>query len=308
MKRIVLFLLSCSFLISTLTACSDKGEMKAADFVVVATLFPQYDFAKAIVGDKGEVKLLLPPGADSHSFELTASDITLINKADLFIYTSPQMELWAGNLLDTLNKNVSILNLSENLDLLPSDGRSDHDHAHGDYDPHIWTSPKIAIVLLEDICDEICRLDPDNKDYYKDNYSRYLAELSKLDYEFKAISDDASTDTLYFSGKFAFLYLTEEYGFDYVAPFNGCSDLQVEDLASVANLVKEMETNGVKYIFYQEISSSTILDTIVDKTGATPLLLHSTHNITKDEFENGVTYLQLMKDNAVNIRKALCNG
>lgn len=302
MKRLTALFLALA-VITAFSSCATTAKDESAGLSVVATLFPQYDFAKAIVGEKGSVTLLLPPGAESHSFEIKPSDVNSINKSDIFIYTGPDMEVWVNDLLPSVDNSVEILNMADCVDVI-DDGHDDH--AHGD--PHIWTSPVNARKMLASIYEAICRADSQNAEYYKLNFERYDEQLERLDVEFKAISSAAVQKTLYFSGAFAFEYFVEEYGFSYSAPFNSCSDVQIESAASVIEFINEMKNNGVKYVFYQELAKNPALDTIVSETGATPLLLHSAHNVSKEDFDNGVTYVSLMQANAENLRKALCNG
>jgi len=254
--------------------------------------------------------MLLTPGTNSHSFELTASDVRKINSCDIFVYTGPNMEIWVDNIIGTINENVSVLDLSKNLQLRYANDHNGHNNDGHDHapDPHIWTSPVIAMNMLTEIYNAICRVDPDNVEYYKKNYENYLFELKDLDTDFKNIFDSAKQKTLYFSGKFAFLYFVDEYDLDFVAPFNSCSDMQVEDLASVANLISEMKNNNVKYIFYEEFATADLYSTITKETGATALLLHSAHNVSKLDFDKGITYIDIMRQNAANLKRALLNG
>lgn len=302
MKRITAAIIALAVLMS-FAACNN-GSSDNKEFTVVTTLFPQYDFARAILGEKGSAVLLLTPGADSHNFEITPSNMQTINKSKLFIYTGPQMEIWVDGILPSIDDNVKILDLSCSV----HSEAVDHDEdGHNHQDPHIWTSPIIARKMLNMIFDSICAIDPENADYYMENYLKYDAELVKLDSEFRSISNNATEKTLYFSGTFAFKHFVEEYGFSYHAPFNSCSDVHIESVASVNNFIATMKENNAKYVFYQELSQNPILETIVSATGATPLLLHSAHNVSKDDFNNNITYLSIMNANADNLRKALCN-
>lgn len=306
LKRFMLLFLSVLLCLYACACDGDGNNINSDDdrLTIVTTLFPQYDFAKAIVGDKADVHLLLTPGTDSHSFELTPSDISMIKSCDIFIYTGPNMEIWVNGILDVINGDTRIVNLTESEGLVLKCAHEHHaDDEHGDYDPHIWTSPVNAMCLLLNIFDAVCAEDQDNAEYYRGNYLAYRDELLSLDTSLRSIADASAHNTLYFTGKFAFLYLVEEYGFDYVAPFNSCSDLQVEDLASVAKLVKEINDKNISYVFYEEFSSSDILNTVINSTGATPLLLHSAHNLSKDELDSGATYISIMKANIENIRK-----
>lgn len=300
-KKILTVLFTLAFLI---TVCGCESVEETQGVKVVATLFPQYDFARAIIGDNGSVDLLLSPGSDSHSFELTSEDILNINRCDVFIYTGPGMEIWVDSIIGSVDEGVTVLNLSNGIDLKHTEPAELEEHDHV-IDPHIWTSPVIAMDMLEKIYNAICAVDPENKDSYTDNYNNYFEKLKNLDEGFQTLSENCVCDTLYFSGKFAFKYFVDEYQFNYIAPFNSCSDLQVEDLASVANLISEMKERDVKYIFYEEFATADTYSIIARETGATPLLLHSAHNVSSDDFKNGITYVDLMNNNLINLQKAL---
>ena len=197
-KKILLITLSL-FLVLSLFSCNDEKE-GSEGITVVATLFPQYDFARAVLGDKGNVKLLLTPGADSHSFELTASDISDINCCDIFVYTGPNMEIWVDGIVDSISNRVNIVNLSVAIDLSHGDDNIDnndeHEHNHGN-DPHIWTSPVIAIDMLTKIYSAICEVDEENTECYTANYNAYKSQLEALDQEFRNISSNSKEKTLY---------------------------------------------------------------------------------------------------------------
>lgn len=301
MKRIIAILMLA---VTLLCLCSCSSTDRAdGGLTIVATIFPQYDFARAIVGEKGSVTLLLTPGASSHSFELTASAMQTINNSNLFIYVGPDMEIWVNDVLGSINKNVTVLNLSGNIEVPESTSDTEHDH----HDPHIWTDPVIARQMLATVYSAIVSIDPQNEDYYKENYNNYDSKLIEIDQQFREIAANATSKILYFSGSFAFENFAEEYGFEWVAPFNSCSDVQIESAAAIKNLINTMKNNNAKYVFYQELSNDPLLDTIIENTDATPLLLHSAHNISQEDYNNGVTYLDIMQDNADNLRKALCD-
>lgn len=307
LKKLCLLLLLCMLLSSVCSCASTESNHNDDGISVVATLFPQYDFARAILGEKGSAVLLLTPGADSHNFELTPSDIRTINSASAFFYTGPNMEIWVDSVIGSIDKSVKVISLASKININESN-HEDHDGHNHDADPHIWTNPKYALAMLTTIYETICEIDSDNKEYYKNNYESYADELKSLDKEFKKIASEAKKPKLYFSGKFAFGHFVNEYCFEYVAPFNSCSDVQIESLAAVRNLIEELKKENIKYVFYEELSSNSILDTIVSETGVTPLLLHSAHNISKNDYNSGVTYVSIMKNNAQNLRKALIDG
>ena len=316
-----------SFVVLLVGCDTDSKTGSVSDKLqIVTTLFPQYDFARVIGGDKVDVTLLLPAGMESHSYEPTPADIIKINKADLFIYTGESMEQWAHSIIESVDSNeVYVLDVSKNVPLLAPNStvednhdhedenhnhdaevEAGHDHSEGDghnhtYDPHIWTSPKNAMIMVNNILEALCEVDPENADYYKDNANTYLAELEELDHELEDVVANAKRDTIYHGGRFAMQYLTNQYGIHYVsAPFEA-----EPSAALVAQMIKEIKEQKIPVIYYEELVDPKISQMISDETGAKMLLLHSCHNVSKEDFNNGVTYLSLMKQNVENLKVGL---
>ena len=324
-KGLVFVLMSFVVLLVGCDTDSQTGTV-SDKLQIVTTLFPQYDFARVIGGDKVDVTLLLPAGMESHSYEPTPADIIKINKADLFIYTGESMEQWAHSIIESVDSNeVYVLDVSKNVPLLAPNStvednhdhedenhdhdaevEAGHDHSEGDghnhtYDPHIWTSPKNAMIMVNNILEALCEVDPENADYYKDNANAYLAELEELDHELKDVVANAKRDTIYHGGRFAMQYLTNQYGIHYVsAPFEA-----EPSAALVAQMIKEIKEQNIPVIYYEELVDPKISQMISDETGAKMLLLHSCHNVSKEDFNNGVTYLSLMKQNVENLKVGL---
>ena len=291
-------------LIFSVSACSVSSNDNVK-LNVVTTLFPQYDFAKQIVGDKGNVELLLSPGIEAHSYDPTPADIIKINESDLFIYTGENMEVWAADIIESLENEVNVLNVSEGIELIESEDEHNHDGHNHIYDPHIWTSPVIAKQMLNNILEEIIKEDPENEAYYRENANKYLKELDELDSQFRTLSDEADIKTIYFADKFAMYYFVEEYGFSYASAYDSCSAETEPSAKLVAKMVDEVKENQVKAIYYAELSNHKAADTISKETKADKLLLHSCHNVSKDEFNKGVTYVSLMKQNLENLKIGL---
>lgn len=287
-------------MIICLASCSAPKQSNNGKLKIVATLYPQYDFAKQICGDKADVYLLMLPGADAHSFELTAADALNINNSDLFIYIGPQMEIWADSIIKSAPKSMAILNLSEHTELV-------FDH-QGKADAHIWTSPVVARDMLKAIFEAVSNGDKENFDFYENNYKKYDEELIKLDESFKALASESNNKTAYFCGAFAFEYLFHEYGFNHVAPFNSCSGVEIESLGSISKLVAQINKNNVKYVFSEANKEDPMELTITSQTKASILRLHSIHEISESEYKNDIGYLTLMNENLKNLRKVFCDG
>lgn len=301
---ILVFMTSCASDSSGFS--DDSGKIK-----ISATLFPQYDFARQIAGDKAEITLILPSGMDSHSYEPTPSDIININKSDLFIYTGEYLESWANDIVGDIDTDKThVLDVSSGIQLVKEDDEHHHDDEdeeghHHEYDPHIWTSPVIAMQMADNIAEALCETDSVNSDYYKQNAENYKKQLQELDSEFREIVADGKRNTIYFGGKFALYYFTQEYGLDYVSAFDSCSGETEPSAKVMSEMISSIKENNIPVIYYEEIAEPTVANMIADETGAKPLLFHSCHNVTPEDFRNGVTYIDLMKQNAVNLREGL---
>lgn len=304
----------CAVIIVTmvigLTACTQNSKTDGK-LSIVTTLFPQYDFAKQIAGDKAKVILLLSPGTEAHSYDPSPADIVKINESDLFIYTGDYMETWAARIIKSLEKDVNILDVSEGISLVQTDeedeahGEEEHDAHNHVYDPHIWTSPVIARQMVENILNELIKIDAENEEYYRENAEKYLAQLGELDREFRQVVEQADIDTLYFADKFAMYYFTKEYGLSYISVYDSCSSETEPGAKLVSNMIDEVKADNAPAIYYAELSNHKAADTISKETGAKALLLHSCHNVSKDEFQNGATYISLMKQNLENLKIGL---
>lgn len=289
---------------------SDSGQGEKLS--VITSNFPPYDFLREIGGDKIDLSMLITPGAESHSYEPTPKDIAAVNSCDIFVYVGGKSDAWVGSLIGSGdNKDMKVVTMMDCVELLdePHQGEEDHNHQNEESedskDEHVWTSPKNAILIVDKLTEALCEADPDNSDYYRENSASYKEKLEKLDAGFTEVTENAKRKTLVFGDRFPFNYLVNAYGLDYISAYPGCStdtDVSSADIARIIDYVKE---NDIPVVFYLELSSGNIADTICEATGAKKLLLHSCHNLSKEDFESGVTYLQLMENNLKNIEEAL---
>lgn len=309
MRKSIALLLSAA-LLCTLCACgvptadSDKPT-------VVATLFPQYDFARTIAGDRANVELLLDFGADAHSYDPTPADIIRIARADLFVYTGEGMELWAAKLLGSADiaraiesGSLTVLDLSQHAELICTHGHEHAEHGHAEeYDPHIWMSLGNAQRMSEAIADALAAIDAAGAEEYRANCRAYCASLSSLAAEYRMLSP--RLDTVYFGGSFAFAYLFDELGLHHKSVFEGCASHAEAIAVDITEIVGAIRHRGAAYVLYDNPSEEKTARTIAAETGAAVLRLHAIHNISKTEFAAGETYFSLMLANLETLRKAL---
>ena len=289
---------------------SDGGRVS-----VVATIFAPYDFARAIAGDRADVTMLLPPGSESHSFEPTPQDTITVQDCDVFIYVGGDSDAWVDRILDSMDTgNMQVVTLMDCVDLVEEElkeGMEEDDEGEGDeeegdeLDEHVWTSPRNAKLIVQKISDAICEADAKNASYYKDNTSAYLKKLDELDAAFRGVVDGAARKTMIFADRFPFRYFADAYGLDYFAAFPGCSTETEPSAKTVAFLVDKVKDEQIPVVFHIELSNEKMADVICEATGAKKRLLHACHNVSKEDFESGATYLSLMTKNIEPLREAL---
>ena len=315
---------------------SDDGRLK-----IVTTIFPQYDFARAIAGDTGavSVRMLLSPGEEVHSYEPTPLDIKEIQNCDLFIYTGSENDVWVDRILDNMGdkrpETLRLLDLTETVAEESVEGmmeekghdheegheegeEQDHEageeHAHGgdssheeheEADEHVWTSPVKAAEITEAIAQKMAELDPANSESYLANARDYEEKILDLDVQFREIVRNAERKVLVFGDRFPIRYFAEEYGLDYFAAFPGCSSESEPSASTLAFLIDKVREEEIPVVFSIEFSNGNIARAICESTGAVQRTYNSCHNVTKEQMENGATYVSLMRQNLETIREAL---
>lgn len=358
-KKIEAWLIAAMFLFASLTGCSftgdTHGDVETSDdgkLKVVTTLFPYYDFARQIAGDKVELSMVIPAGQDSHSFEPTPADIRLIQNADLLICNGGAMEQWVSQVVSSLDsESLKVITMMDYVDIVEEEvvegmedsgeehhhvhaADNDHDHAaedhdhtddehdhdaedhthtHDDddadyeieYDEHIWTSPVNAMKITQVIADTLEEMDPADADTFTANAEDYIGKLKNLDREFREVVTGADLDLIVMADKFPLRYFADTYGLRYRAAFSGCSSDTEPSAKTIAYLIDKVREEQIPAVYYLELSSHRVAEIISEETGAKPLLFHSCHNVTRREFDNGVTYLELMEQNVVNLREGL---
>lgn len=318
MKKIISILCVIVILTISLFGCSVSYE-HSDKLRIVTTLFPAYDFARNIAADNAEVTLLLPPGVEPHSYEPTPKDMVEIQNCDIFICNGGESESWIEGILDSLDSSKfrTVRLIDSTSALLEEDesyehdehGEHEHEHEHeGDevgYDEHIWTSPAICVELCNAIEAAISSVDSGNAAQYRRNLESYTSKLKSLDLSFKEVVESGKRQEIIFGDRFPFKYFAQEYGLVYHAAFPGCSSQTEPSAATLARLINKTREDKIPAVFYIEMSNQAVANVLAKETGVKTLLFHSCHNLTKDEFYSGETYLSLMNKNLENLKTAL---
>jgi len=328
-KRLLCLLLSIALLLSC--GCAAQGKEESGKLQVITTLFPYYDFVRAIGGERVEPTLLLPPGMEPHSFEPTPLDVVTLSHADVLIYNGGSGELWVEEILSSSEHDIShILCAMDQVSIMESqvvEGMEDTPHAHRhrhdedcddehhhdeaedsdhvEYDEHIWTSPVNAMAIVEAICATLSAADPAGADYYEENLAGYLASLTELHETFLAIRKDAARDILLFGDRFPLLYFCETYDLRYRAAFHGCAGDTESGIGTIKFLIDLANDEQIPVVFTIELSSGKVARVISESSAAMPRTFYSLQNISRDDFDAGETYLSLMWKNTEVLKEAL---
>lgn len=280
---------------------------------IVATLFPQYDFVKHIGGDKVEVKLLLNSGVETHNYDPTPKDMISINNSDIFLYTGQNLEPWTQSIINSINSNCKIVDIAEGIELINieefeekyalSDPHEEehHDEEEKSEDSHIWLDPKNAIIMIDNITEELCTIDAENVDYYKENAKKYKEEILQLDNKIEELVNNSNRKKLAFGGEFAYSYFIERYNLEFASVYTNCGHGEDPSIEKVKSVIDYINENKLPVVFYEELSEGTVAKMISEETEAESLVLYSIHNANVKTD----TYISLMNKNIENLRKAL---
>ena len=316
MKRIILILLALSALCAGCkqnksTVVRAAARNAGGKINVTVTIFPPYDFVRQIAKDKVNLTMLLPLGAESHSYEPSPRDIITIQNSDIFIYVGGESDDWVDRILQSMNTdNMIILAMMNSVEVVEEEVVEGMEEESGEeedaaYDEHVWTSPRNAALIVAAITEALCEADPANAAFFRQNAAAYGEELARLDAAFSALAAGAKRDVVVFADRFPFRYFTDAYGLSYFAAFPGCSTETEPSAATVAFLINKIKAEKIPVVFHIELSNERMADAIAGETGAKKLLLHSAHNLSKREFDSGLGYLEIMRQNAENLREAL---
>lgn len=310
LKKIKL-LIAFPLIIILLFSCIKKEP--TGKISISASVYPLYEFAKAVGGDKVEVSMILPPGTDIHSYEPKPMDLVRINSSDIFIYISEYLEPWAKEIINsTGNSEISIIKASEGINLTESghshdkdEDRDSDDHNDLSRDPHIWLDFEICQKIVDKLLTELIKIDPLNSDYYSDSAGFYKEKLIELDKNYTAVIKRCQSKTIITGGHFAFGRLTKRYGLNHISPYRGFTTDAEPSPQVIASMIDMIKRDKIEYIFFEELLRPKVAEAISAETGVKLELLHGAHNISKKEFQDQTSFINIMEENLEKLKKGL---
>lgn len=281
---------------------------------VYTSFYPIFDFTSKIAGEKMNIELIIPAGAEPHDFEMSPKTYAEILEADLVIINGLGMESFAEKLSDSVTSEKLIL-LEDYTDPLVFSGIDDgHGHDEGEeedpeesdrikFDPHVWLDPIRALAMSEAIYDALSKVDPDNQSYYQQNYEQLTAKLKDLDKGFSELTDVEAKKQIIVSHN-AFSYLAKRYDLTFTS-ISGISSEHEPSLKDISRIIDIVKADNINTIFLEELSNEKIADIISSETSAGVDVLYTIEGMTPSEIENGEDYFYKMNLNLEKIKNAV---
>ena len=303
-KRLTVLILVLVLLSACQTTVQDEDKPQ-----IMVSLFPQYDIIRQIAQDKVDVELFLPAGSEPHSYEPSASTLMKIVEADLFVYSSDELEPWVKRMVEgNASKSLIVLDASNGITLLEADHGhegEDEDEEELAFDPHYWLDPQNMIIMSESIRDALIEIDPENEAFYIENANSYIASLKELDSNWQDLFDRAQLNQIIYGGHFAFGYLSHRFGLEILSPYSGYAPDAEPSAQALAGLMDVLAEKEINVIFYEELIDPRVARIIAEQAKVKIEVLHGAHNLNAEEMQAGWTYVSIMEDNIEKLKEAL---
>lgn len=294
MKKFFSTLLALAMILTLgLSLCGCESPAKSDKLTVYATIYPVYDFALKIGGDKADVRSIIPSGTEPHDWEPTGSDVVNLSSADVLLYNGLGLEHWVDDIKSNLNK-TEIVCVSDGVSTLKNDTATD---------PHIWLSPVCAEIMLENIKNAFVKADADNADYYNANFENYKAELEKLDKEYSDTLKDCSQKNLITVHR-AFAYLCDRYSLNQIAAEGAVAESEPEAKV-LLSIIEKAKSENIETVFVAEEGASKVAETIAKEIGGEVKTLYNLENLTEEQQTNGDDYFSVMRTNLQTLKEVL---
>lgn len=292
---------------------SGKEVSQEERLKVVTTIFPYYDFARQIAGDLADITMIVPAGMDTHSFEPTAEDMINISTADMLIYNGGEMETWVTKVVEAAeNSDIFMDAMMDYVDTVWEEHVEgmEEEKGHGnehvqELDEHIWTSPENAQKIVAQIAKDLAQADPRHKEEYLENAQNYIGDLESLHGKLEQVAGNAQNHYLVFGDRFPLRYFVEEYHLEYTAAFSGCGSETEPSAETIAYLTDQVKKRQLPVVLKIELTSSRVADAIAEAAGAKVETFFTCHNVTREQFQSGATYVSLMEHNISVLKEAL---
>lgn len=317
------------------TEGDNASESTDQKLTVYASTFALKSMAEEIGGDRVNVEMVIPPGADPHTYEPTSKQMTQIAEADLFLTIGHDLEPYVESMEKSLEgQNVAFVKTAEDVTLLDAsdtvhvhgedehsedehaheeEGHSEDEHAneeeahnedehdHGQYDPHVWLDPMNAVSMAEAVEAAFSEEAPDYKDEFSERLSAFKDEANTLDAELKAAVENGSKSELLVTHA-AYGYLAERYGFDQL-PIAGLTPSEEPSQQALKRIIEEARLHDLNYIAFEDTVTPKVAEVVKQEIGAESVTIYNLESVTKEQMDK--SYFDLMRENVKALETAL---
>jgi len=247
-----------------------------------------------VAGDRAEAQALVPPGVEPHDWEPSPRDVSLVQRAAVFVHTGTGLDAWASRLVGGLGSRTEVVDAARGLSLL-SQGAS--------VDPHVWLDPTLARAQAQTIAEGLTRADPAGAPVYRENAAKLTARLDALDRAFADGLRDCARRELVTSHA-AFAYLARRYGLIQL-PVMGIAPEAEPNPADLAAIVRTARERHVTHVFFEPLVSPRLAQTLEREIGATTLPLDPIEGVSREQAAADAGYVELMQANLATLRTGL---
>lgn len=242
------------------TSPGNSTGSKYGQIGVVVTVGPQEEFVKRVGGERVNVTVMVPPGADPHTYEPLPNQMKQVQNAQIYFQVGSDVEFelaWMDK-LTSINPQMKLVNTSTGIQLIPNTAESEEGS-----DPHVWVSPRNAKVMVENIYQSLVQADPENKDYYTTNRDEYLKELDELDKNIiQKLSGKNNTKIMVYHPAWA--YLCKDYNLQQISIEQ---DGKEPTPQAIVSLVDTARRENIKVVFVSPEFSTSNAQVIASEIG-----------------------------------------
>lgn len=265
-------------------ADTSNGTLDKLD--VVVTSFPIYDFVRHISSDRANITMLIDVDKSMHDYVYNSSDFDKIKNADIFICEG----ISDDKLIEKAGSNTKVIKLNDSINCT---------------DEHMWLSINDSKKAVKEIYTQLLAMDKNGEEIYTTNFISYTDQLDTLSKNFEQVVHDKKRDKLAIASKMSMKIITDEYNLEYCALVSDCyNDVKI-DKADTKDIEQYIFDKGLKSVIYIDETDKDIADRIASNTSSSVFKFNTLHTISRDDFDNGKTYIDIMMDNLNTLKTAL---
>ena len=296
-----------------------KEQAKDEDLLVVTSFYPMYVAAENVIGDVEGVtleNLSEPQTGCLHDYQLTAADMKLLSKADVFIVNGGGIESFLSDVAESY-PDLKIVQASDGIDLLESaegTGEShndlssnedadhdDHDHSehsHGDENAHVWMNLADYQIQVQNICNGLSEADSAHAEQYAKNAQTYQGKVQELQQEAAELASQIASQPVVIFHE-AYEYIVQEYGLQLAGEMNLDEERQVS-AGEVADILHSIEDNHVSVVLAEELYGTDMGEMVAKQSGVKVVYLDT---LTRGDY-SADSYLEGMRSNIEQLKEA----